>query len=115
MRPGSTGRRRWRTAGVALLATLALLILQAAAQAAAGNAAPPANHGGSARFATFNASLNRAAEGELVADLSTPDDPQAQAVAEVIQRVRPEVVLLNEFDFDAQGQAARLFQDNCHR
>jgi hypothetical protein len=112
MRPGSTGRRRWRTAGVALLATLNLLILQGAALAAAGNAAPPADHGGSARFATFNASLNRAAEGELVADLSAPDDPQAQAVAEVIQRVRPDVLLINEFDFDAQGLAARLFQDN---
>jgi Endonuclease/Exonuclease/phosphatase family len=112
MRPGSTGRRRWRTAGVALLATLNLLILQGAALAAAGNAARQADHGGSDRFATFNASLNRAAEGELVADLSAPDDPQAQAVAEVIQRVRPDVLLINEFDFDAQGLAARLFQDN---
>lgn len=41
------------------------------------------------RVATFNASLNRAVEGELVADLSTPDDPQAREVAEVVQRVRP--------------------------
>ena len=56
--------------------------------------------------------MNRAAEGELVADLSTPDDVQAQAVAEVIQRVRPDVLLINEFDFDAQGLAAQLFQRN---
>jgi hypothetical protein len=99
-------------AGAALLATLAVLALQGAALAAASNGAGRADHGRSARFATFNASLNRAAEGELVADLSTPDDTQAQAVAEVIQRIRPDVLLINEFDFDAQGLAARLFQRN---
>jgi hypothetical protein len=64
------------------------------------------------RFATFNASLNRGAEGELVADLSSPDDPQAAAVAEIIQRARPDVVLINEFDHVPDGRAARLFQDN---
>ncbi len=64
------------------------------------------------RFATFNASLNRFNAGDLVADLSTPDNEQAKAVAEIIQRVRPEVLLLNEFDYDADGEAARLFQAN---
>ena len=64
------------------------------------------------RFATFNASLNRFTEGELVADLSTPDDAQAAAVAEIIQRVRPDVLLVNEFDFDAAHEALRLFQRN---
>jgi hypothetical protein len=64
------------------------------------------------RVATFNASLNRAAEGELIADLSTPTDAQAGAVAEVIQRTRPDVLLVNEFDFDERRTAARLFQDN---
>jgi len=64
------------------------------------------------RFATFNASLNRTVEGELIADLSTPADVQAQTVAEIIQRVRPDVLLINEFDFDAQGTAALLFQQN---
>jgi hypothetical protein len=112
MRPGRTSTWRRRTAGVVLPATLSLLALQGAALAATSPAAGSTGHRGSARFATFNASLNRAAEGELVADLSTPDDVQAQAVAEVIQRVRPEVVLLNEFDFDARGLAARLFQRN---
>jgi hypothetical protein len=112
MRPGPTGTPRWGMAGVALLATLALLALQGAALAAGADGAGGARGEGSARFATFNASLNRATEGELVADLSTPDDVQAQAVAEVIQRVRPDVLLINEFDFDAEGLAARLFQHN---
>jgi hypothetical protein len=62
------------------------------------------------RIATFNASLNRAAAGELVADLSTPDDPQAREVAEVVQRVRPDVLLVNEFDY--APEAVDLFRDN---
>ena len=35
----------------------------------------------SIRFASFNASLNRSSEGELISDLSTPDNVQAQAIA----------------------------------
>ena len=64
------------------------------------------------RFATFNASLNRSAEGQLVSDLSSPGNAQAATVAEIIQRTRPDVLLVNEFDFDARGEAARLFQAN---
>ncbi len=63
-------------------------------------------------FATYNASLNRGAEGELVADLSTPDDAQAQQVAEVVQRTAPDVLLVNEFDHDEQGRAVDLFREN---
>ncbi|NEN88413.1 MAG: phytase [Okeania sp. SIO3H1] len=64
------------------------------------------------RFATFNASLNRNEEGELITDLSTQQDQQAQTVAEIIQRVNPDVLLVNEFDFDSEGTAANLFQEN---
>ncbi len=64
------------------------------------------------RFATFNASLNRDSLGELIEDLSTPDDEQAQAVAEIIQRTRPDVLLINEFDYDSAGTAMALFQKN---
>lgn len=92
----------------------------------------------SVRFATFNASLNRDASGDLLADLSNPGGAdftttagkriqQAHNVAEIVQRVNPDVLLVNEFDFDANGlpgssstpsalgyssQAAKLFQDN---
>ncbi|MDQ2693654.1 MAG: endonuclease/exonuclease/phosphatase family protein [Chloroflexota bacterium] len=64
------------------------------------------------RFATFNASLNRNFAGQLVSDLSTPNNAQAKTVAEIIQRTRPDVLLINEFDFVEQGVAAELFQDN---
>jgi 3-phytase len=64
------------------------------------------------RFATFNASRNRNVEGELIQHLSTPGNAQAATVAEIIQRTRPDVLLINEFDFDPDGTAARLFQQN---
>ena len=82
-------------------------------------AAPPALAGAHAdvRFATFNASLNRASAGALITDLSNPDADtvgvrQARNVAEVIQRAAPDVVLINEFDYYPDGQAAELFRDN---
>ncbi|RYC03315.1 endonuclease/exonuclease/phosphatase family protein [Nocardioides zhouii] len=64
------------------------------------------------RFATFNASLNRLTAGDLVRDLSTPDNAQAAAIAETIQRVNPDVLLVNEFDYVEGGRAAELFRDN---
>ncbi|MFW3385362.1 UNVERIFIED_CONTAM: endonuclease/exonuclease/phosphatase family protein [Kocuria sp. CPCC 205274] len=64
------------------------------------------------RFMTYNASLNRGTEGQLREDLSTADNAQAQAVAEVIQRTDPEIVLINEFDYDPEGRSAGLFHDN---
>jgi 3-phytase len=66
----------------------------------------------SIRFASFNSSLNRDGEGELINDLSTPDNEQAQTVAEIIQRNNPDVLLINEFDYDPAGEAAQLFQDH---
>lgn len=89
-----------------------LTLPMAAAQPVAAHGRHHDNRANDVRFATFNASLNRALDGELIADLSAPDDAQAQTVAEIIQRVRPDVLLINEFDFDASGTAAALFQDN---
>jgi hypothetical protein len=61
------------------------------------------------RIATFNCSLNRASEGALRRDLASPGNAQARNVAEIIQRVRPDILLLQEFDFDASGEALRSF------
>lgn len=62
------------------------------------------------RVATYNASLNRSEPGALLADLSTPDNTQAQQIAEVIQHNRPDVLLLNEFDYSPE--AIEAFQQN---
>ena len=56
--------------------------------------------------------MNRNSAGELIADLTGPNDAQAAKVAEAIQRIRPDVLLINEFDFDPDGTAMTLFQDN---
>ncbi|NJO01310.1 MAG: endonuclease/exonuclease/phosphatase family protein [Bacteroidia bacterium] len=64
------------------------------------------------RFATYNASLNRFNQGDLINDLSTPDNEQARKAAEVIQRNRPDVLALLEFDYDPEGRALDLFQQN---
>ncbi|HUG48825.1 MAG TPA: endonuclease/exonuclease/phosphatase family protein [Candidatus Limnocylindria bacterium] len=90
----------------AVLLSLSLLIGLAAVPAGALGRPDPV------RFATFNASLNRFNAGDLVSDLSTPDNDQAQTIAEIIQRTRPDVLLINEFDFVDGGVAAELFQDN---
>jgi hypothetical protein len=64
------------------------------------------------RFATFNASLNRFNAGDLAAELSAPGSAQPDTVAEIIQRVRPDVLLINEFDYDEYGVSAQGFLDN---
>ncbi len=95
-------------------------------------------HAESVRFATFNASLNRDASGQLLSDLNDPAGAnftttvgkriqQAHNVAEIIQRVNADVLLVNEFDYDQNGvagsnstaqalgyssEAAKRFQDN---
>jgi hypothetical protein len=70
------------------------------------------------RFATFNASLNRNLPGQALTDLSTPGNAQASAVAEIIQRTRPDILLINEFDYYAptaehpNGPLIDAFRDN---
>ncbi len=61
------------------------------------------------RFATYNTSLYSDEDGGLVKRLQG-DDASARKIAAVLQRVRADVVLLNEFDYDAEGRAADLFQ-----
>ena len=95
--------------GAAILAPATASAQSGPAPAGAAQVAPAPP---TVRFASFNASLNRSTEGELITDLSTPDDTQAANVAEIIQRTRPDVLLINEFDYDAAGTALALFQDN---
>ena len=62
--------------------------------------------------ATFNASLNRDSPGQLLDDLATSGNTQASNVAETIQRVNPDIILINEFDYDANSAAVDLFRTN---
>jgi hypothetical protein len=104
------GRRTLRLAAALTVAAGALVVPTASADR------DHDDHDGhdraTVRFSTFNASLNRGSSGQLVTDLSTPGNAQAATVAEIVQRIRPDVLLINEFDFDSSGTALRLFQDN---
>jgi len=93
----------------ALVAALAALAAPAAAPA--GDRHRGHDRDRSLRVATFNASLNRNAEGELIANLSTPANAQASAVAEVIQRVRPDV-LKRSSRCSTDARATSLWHDH---
>jgi len=97
----------------ALTATAIAALAAATLTAGPAAAAPPEGRGPTdLRVATYNLSLNRNAPDQLVTDLSTGTNAQAQTVAEIIQRTNPDIVLLNEFDFVEGGVAADLFRDN---
>jgi hypothetical protein len=95
-------RHRLPIIGLAVVIGLALLPLAALAKSN--------NAGSVVRFATFNASLNRGSAGALGAELAVPGSAQPDVIAEIIQRTRPDVLLINEFDFDPT--ALEDFQTN---
>lgn len=63
------------------------------------------------RVATFNVSLYRSENGQLLEDLRLDEDPQIEAVRAVIRRVNPDILVLNEFDYDESGEALNLFAE----
>jgi hypothetical protein len=62
------------------------------------------------RVATFNTSLFRDAPGQLADELQDPD-VQVRAIQAIIEEVQPDVVLLNEVDWDAGGLAVGRLAD----
>lgn len=83
---------------------LATMLTACATPAPAADAANPP-----LRVATYNVSLYDDQAGGLIARLQAGDGG-ARKVAAVLQRVRPDLLLVNEFDYDADGRAADLFQ-----
>jgi hypothetical protein len=63
------------------------------------------------RIATFNAALSRPKPGALMAELVSGESAQAAAISEIVQRVNPDILLVNGFDVDTSGGAARAFRD----
>ncbi len=112
------------------LATLALTVLTGCGEPGRGKAAEPAEpppEPVTVRVAVFNVwelsreKLDRVAPDRVAPDRVAPDridaegrgaEPQLRSAAEVVQRLRPDVLLVNEIDFDAEERAnARLFVD----
>lgn len=102
--PGGCANR----ASISILLLMTLVCASAGAVSAADDDEPGR---GSIRVATYNVSLSSDQPGELVSRLRN-GDPQARAISAVIQRVRPDLLLLNEFDYDAAGVAAQLLVDD---
>lgn len=61
------------------------------------------------RVATYNTSLYSDEAGGVIRELEG-DSAHARKIAAVLQKVRPDLVLLNEFDYDDAHRAADLFQ-----
>ena len=98
--------RRPAGSGLAALALAALLPLAAWGQPLPD--AVPEKAEGTVRIATFNANLVRQGAGVLIKDIAARD-PQVLGVAEILLRIRPDVVLLNEIDHDPGGVAVERF------
>jgi hypothetical protein len=64
------------------------------------------------RFATYNTSLNRNADNQLLIELRSGVSAQAANVSAILQTIRADVVLLNEFDYVPDDAAVRAFQHN---
>ena len=62
----------------------------------------------SIRIATYNVALNRRKAGDLTKELSKGDSKSAKSLAKVLQLVRPDILLLNEVDYD-QGKSVKCF------
>jgi endonuclease/exonuclease/phosphatase family metal-dependent hydrolase len=92
----------------ALLLVVAAAVVSACGARHDGAAGLPAPRG-AIRVATFNASLATNEGGGLIARLRAGDGP-ARKIAAVVQTVRPDLLLLNEFDYDEAGTAADLFR-----
>ncbi|TYO90544.1 endonuclease/exonuclease/phosphatase family protein [Oceanicella actignis] len=108
------GRRAF-VAGAALAAACRLAALPAAAAAEQAGAWPPPPAAGAIRVATFNASLSRRGPGLAWKAIAQGRDPQPRAVAEIIRRVRPDILLINELDHDPEGLALRALADVLRR
>ena len=94
-----------------MILILAALLLVALMPSGVGAAPTSDEHSlTTVRFATFNASLNRSSAGALGAELAVPGSPQPDVIAEIIQHTRPDVLLINEFDYDPTALAN--FQTN---
>jgi len=63
------------------------------------------------RFASFNVAMNRRNAGDLKKELMSGESSTTQSIAEIIQRVRPDVLLVNEFDYDEASEGLKAFQE----
>lgn len=64
------------------------------------------------KAATFNTSHFRDTDNTLINDVSVLTNTNSQKIARIIQRNNPDLILLNEFDYDVGGKAIKRFKEN---
>ena len=64
------------------------------------------------RIATLNAAMGLPGEADLRERLESGTDPGLASLAEILQRVRPDILLLNEFDFQPGPDAVDWLHEN---
>ena len=92
--------------GLSALAGLALAASAAVAVAEPFKVPPAAE--GAVRIAQFNTAMARKGAGVLIQDIAR-GAMQVRNVAEIILRVRPDILLINELDADPEGRALTAF------
>lgn len=92
---------------LSLLAILPWLVLIQSTSWAQSNLTP-AKNANAIRVATFNTAFSRDEAGALLTELES-DSQQAKRIAGVIRTVRPDIVLLNEFDYASDNKSIKLF------
>lgn len=65
----------------------------------------------SVRVATYNVSLGRNGPGLLVKDLLDPEHKQISDIVQIIQHLKPDILLILDFDNDYQNIALEMFID----
>ena len=63
------------------------------------------------RVATWNVGLDRKGPGILLRDILRGEDPQIDAVAQVIARTAPDILVLQKLDYDHDLHALRALRD----
>lgn len=62
------------------------------------------------RIASYNTALSRPNQGDLLTALESGCDRQVLATVALLQHIRPDIILLNEVDFDPSGRIVALLQ-----
>lgn len=62
------------------------------------------------RIATYNTELSRTGPGLLLRDILSGDDPQVEAILDVLATLQPDVLALQRVDHDTENHALHAFQ-----
>ena len=96
--------------------TIFLAVLMQWSSALSGQESPtssvPDKATGAIRFATFNMALHGRRQGDVEKRLSSSGDSKIEKLAAIVQTIRPDVLLVNELDFEPEQRSVDLLFKN---